>query len=249
MTNPVELVDSISKQTRVIIVGKDIFIVKNYASEIGLMKWYIIALSNLTIKVYPFTQDPLERMDREAKFYKAHVKCIMKPEFYIVDYTNLKLIRNFIKGRTYSYTAPLGVHYEIGKCLGKCHEEGWVFGDTKVTNFVFSDTGVYIIDAEQAIEKYDSRYAAWDILVLISTLSTTGYFKALLDEHGFYRVISEILNGYKEGNRRFWEVFANFRISEFKLLTYFLVPFPYNYYLSRKLSDILNNENNEYIKF
>lgn len=246
--NPVELVDSISKQTKVLILDKKVFIVKNYASEIGLLKWYIIALSNLAVKIYPFTQDPFERMSREISFYKAPVKCIMKPEFFIVDYVNLKLIRSFIKGTNYSYSAPVRVHREIGKCLGKCHEEGWVFGDTKITNFVVSDEGIYIIDAEQALREYDTKYATWDILVLISTLTSTGYLKAILDEYEYVRIVSEILDGYVEGNKNSSEVLLNFKTSEFKLLTYLLIPFPFNYYLSKKINDYLINEKYEFIK-
>lgn len=235
--NPLVLIDNIYKQTKYLMIDSNLYVIKDYASEIGLFKWHIITLSNLAVKIYPFTQDPLERMKREVTFYRAPITCICKPDLILVDYVGLRTIRGFIKGDMYDFNAPVNIHYEIGRSLGRCHEEGWVFGDTKITNYMVSQGRIYLIDAEQALMERNTRYEAWDLLVLISTLTINGYVKALTDDQQYERIIRSIFKGYLEGNVEGIEVLKSLKSGEFKLLSYLLVPFPLNYVFTQEVHE------------
>lgn len=234
----VNVFDSLSRQTKVIIVNGKTYVAKDYASEVGLLKWYAITLSNIAVRKYPFKLEPVDRMKREVTFMRSPTKCFKKPEVLLVDYGRLRLIREFVKGELYSYNAPCHVHIEIGRSLGQCHDEGWVLGDTKITNFVYSGNEVYIVDAEQATKDYRPEHAAWDLLVLVSTLFMENVVMALKDIEMSARYIDLILNGYLEGNRGSGlDSLKTLLATDFKLLAYLLIPFPLNYVFTRKVEE------------
>lgn len=235
----VSVFDTLSKQSRIIMIGDKTYVVKDYASDIGLLKWYMITLSNLAIRIYPFALEPRERMMREVVFMKTAEKCFSKPEIMAIDYGRLKLIRAYVKGSTYSFTSPINIHYNIGYNLGLCHETEWVLGDTKISNFIHTDTSVYIVDAEQAVKKCSPEYAGWDLLVLVSTLFMEGYVKAISIVDESNRILENILRGYVNGFSKWREVLEVLRTSEFKLLIYLLVPFPTNYLFIKKIEEII----------
>lgn len=237
--NPLEFLDTFVKQSRFFIVDNNMYVLKEYASEIGLLKWYIIMVSNFAVGIYPFKLDPKERLIREVEFMSKSTKCFKKPEVLIVDYTKPKIVRSFVKGEVYSYDSPINIHYEIGKCLGFCHEEGWVLGDTKITNFVYNEKGLFIVDAEQAIREYNEKYAAWDILVLISTLSMDGYLKAVKSDYS--RIVDFILRGYIDTHRESADVIKMLRSNEFKPLILLLIPFPLNYVFYKKIGEYVEH--------
>ncbi|MEM0249425.1 MAG: serine/threonine protein kinase, partial [Desulfurococcaceae archaeon] len=234
--NLVNVLDTLSKQSRLVVVDGKMYVVKDYASEIGLLKWYIVTLSNIAMGIYPFKFEPVERLKREVSFMRRAFKCFHRPELLLVDYGRVKIVREFVKGKVYNYNAPCSVHFELGRGMGSCHESGWVLGDTKISNFVYQGDRVYIVDAEQAINEYNPEYAAWDLLVLASTLFMEGYVKALnTDMSG--RVIEFILKGYLEGNGDGINVLKTLRTSDFKALLYLLVPFPLNYLFAKKAEE------------
>jgi tRNA A-37 threonylcarbamoyl transferase component Bud32 len=235
LLSPVRVLDYFSKQTRLLFINERSYVVKDYASEVGLLKWYLIVTSNLAVRIYPFKLNPVDRLNREVEFmYKAD-RCFQKPEIFLVDYKRLKLVREFVRGTIYSFNAPPGVHYLIGKNLGECHENGWFLGDTKASNFVVIGDKTYIVDAEQAVNEFNIRYAAWDLLVLISTLSMEGYLRALTNNYP--RILDEVLRGYFEGGGRLLEVLKILKEGEFKLLSYILIPFPLNIVYAKKLEE------------
>lgn len=234
----VNVLSTLSKQSRLAVINGKMYVVKDYASEIGLLKWYIITLSNIAVRIYPFKLEPAERLEREVSFMRKASKCFHRPELLLVDYGRMRIVREFVKGEVYSYNAPGSTHFELGRSMGLCHESGWVLGDTKISNFVYQGNKVYIVDAEQAINEYSPEYAAWDLLVLASTLFMEGYVKALnIDMSG--RVVDFILKGYLEGNKDGINVLKTLKTSDFKALLYLLVPFPLNYLFAKKAEEYI----------
>lgn len=233
----VNILDYISKQSKILIVNDKTYLIKDYATELGILKWYMVILPSFTIKKYPLRPEPLERLKREVAFMRKTRDCFNKPEILLVDYGKLKLVREFIRGEIYSYKAPSRVHYEVGHNLGICHASGWALGDSKITNFIYRDDKVYIIDAEQAINECNLEYAAWDLLVLISTILIDGYGVAMWADHFNLKVVDNILEGYLAGNRDGREVLNTLRSGEFKLLAYLLIPFPLNYIFLKRIEN------------
>ena len=232
----IEFLDERSKQVRYFIVNGKIYVVKKYASETGLIKWFLITTSNLAIGKYPFEQDPSERLEREVNFMKHPESCFDKPQILLVDYSSNTLIRGFIGGDVYSYSAPNTIHYKVARELGKCHERGWALGDAKISNFVYtSDEHVYIVDAEQATREHSIEHAAWDLLVYVSTLTIDGYWRALYNRDVYERVLDSVLGGYLAGNSNGKKVLKKLLGFDFKTLTYMFVPFPFNYLFTKKV--------------
>jgi tRNA A-37 threonylcarbamoyl transferase component Bud32 len=232
----IDFLDEASKQVRYLIVNGRVYVVKKYASEPGLIKWFLISASNLAIGKYPFKLDPFERLKREVYFMRYSKRGFSKPEILVVDYSNIMLTREFVKGDVYGYSAPGSVHYEVARHLGVCHEDGWVLGDPKISNFIYSAEGrVYIVDAEQAIREYSSDYSAWDLLVYVSTLTIDGYVKALYSRDVYDSILENIITGYLQGNTNSKDVFKTLLTREFKALIYFFIPFPFNYTFVKKI--------------
>lgn len=229
------LLDTLAKQTRIVLVNGRLYVEKTYNVEPGIIKWYLIAASNSAIGVYPFKLKPLERLEREVAFLTSKNTCFEKPSILIVDYVNFKLLREYVRGDTYSFSAPSSVHYALGRELGKCHEKGWALGDTKISNFVYGDGILYVVDAEQAISDGKPEYYAWDLLVLASTLSIDGYAKTFRLEDR-ERVFGSILRGYLDGNSKGLEVLSVLK-DQMKILVYLLVPFPLSHVFYRKIEE------------
>lgn len=230
------LLDTITKQARIVMVNGKLYVEKTYNVEPGVMKWYLIAASNFAFGVYPFKLKPLERLEREVTFLTSKNTCFEKPDIVIVDYMNLKVIREYVRGETYNFSAPPPVHYSIGRELGKCHEAGWALGDTKISNFIYDDGRIYVVDAEQAVNDGKPEYYAWDLLILASTLSIDGYAKTFRIEDR-ERVFGSILRGYLDGNTKGLEVLSVLR-DQMKILVYLLVPFPLSHVFYRKIEEL-----------
>lgn len=234
--------DVVAKQTRIIIANEKLYVEKSYMGEPGFIKWYLIAASNLLIGVYPFKTKPIERMEQEVLFFKHKESCFNKPDVIIADYINMRLVREFISGETYRFNAPPHIHYKVSEELGKCHASGWSLGDTKVSNFVYTGDKVYVVDAEQAIREGKLEYQAWDLLLLISTLSIDGYTKALHQESERERVFKLVLDGYAAGNPEHLEVFKLLKSPQFRHLVFLLVPFPLSLVFYRKLEEHVSSK-------
>lgn len=234
--------DAFTSQSRLVMFSGKIYVEKTYAAEPGIIKWYLVTVSNLAVGVYPFKLKPPERLEQEVAFMRSKDTCFNKPELILVDYINLRLLREFVKGKGYSFQAPSLVHYLIAREIGKCHERGWAFGDSKITNFLYDDEKLYVIDAEQATSNGKPEYYAWDLLVLVSTLSIDGYVKALYSETNRERVFDNIVRGYLDGNSNGLEVLKLLKTNYFKSLLYLLVPFPLSYMFYKKVEEYLSRD-------
>ncbi|MEM4601820.1 MAG: hypothetical protein QW808_02860, partial [Desulfurococcaceae archaeon] len=99
----VNIIDYISKQSKILMINNNAYLIKNYASELGILKWFMVVLPNFAIRKYPLRPEPIERLKREVSFMRKADSCFNRPEILLVDYARLTLVREFIKGELYSY--------------------------------------------------------------------------------------------------------------------------------------------------
>ncbi len=234
----ISLFDTLAKQTRVISIDGRKLVEKHYHGEPGVIKWYIIVPSSYALGVYPFKLKPMDRLESEVAFMRSTDACFFKPELVLVDYVGLRLIREYVNGHVYGFNAPPETHFKVAEEIGKCHELGWALGDTKTTNFVYSEKGIYIVDAEQSIRSAKLEHYAWDLLVYFSTLSIEGYIKALYFEKTREEVFGAAIKGYLRGNSSHGvKVIERLTSHPLRYLLYLLIPFPLNYMLHKKLEE------------
>lgn len=202
-------------QTRVVRVdGRDI-VVKCYSSSTSF-KWYIISPA---FRRYPYTSDPMERMNREINFFTYNWSDkIRVPHLIDFDFDTLCIYREYVDGEEISSAYHF---YKLGQALRHIHDRGFVLGDTKIENFLYKET-ISVIDAEQAVETNNLSYFAWDLLVLIFSIS----YKYLKDPQLFYLNIVSLLDGYSAYEDLVKEMTG---ITNLPLLS--LIPFThYNYF-------------------
>ena len=202
-------------QTRLLKVDDRSVVVKCYSSSTSF-KWYLISPA---FRRYPYTSDPIERMNREINFLTYNWgERIKVPRLLDFDYETLCIYREFIEGEEIYST----LHFiELGKALRYIHDEGFALGDTKIENFIYNSV-INVIDAEQSIETRNTSYFAWDLLVLTFSMA----YKFLKDPHTFYLNLVSLLDGYSI-DKEIAKELTN--ISNIPLLT--LIPFThYNYF-------------------
>lgn len=172
-------------QTKVVVEEDRKIVIKCYNSSTSF-KWYFISPS---FRNYPYTSDPLERMNREINFFTYKWRDIKTPKIIDFDLDQTCLYREYVEGEEIKEVE----HVEkLGKALKSIHEEGFVMGDTKVENFVISDGKVTVIDAEQAINSIDISYRSWDLLVLSFSLA----YVYLKDPLTFGKAINSLFSSY-----------------------------------------------------
>ncbi|BCU68438.1 hypothetical protein HS7_18750 [Sulfolobales archaeon HS-7] len=161
--------------------GKKV-VTKRYDSATSV-KWYFITNA---FRAYPFVAEGKERMKREMDFLTSRLS-IAKPVVYDFDMKNLVLYREYI------YGGQIENFYKLGKTLSKVHNDGYVLGDTKISNFLESKGEVYIIDAEQAIRNENEGFFAWDLLIAILFIS----YRNFSNLRAFRLELREFLEGYE----------------------------------------------------
>ena len=202
-------------QTRVIKVDGRNIVVKCYSSSTSF-KWYLISPA---FRRYPYTSNPVERMNREINFLTYNWGDTIKvPKLIDFDFDTLCIYREFVDGEEINTT----LHFsELGKALRYIHDKGFALGDTKIENFLFN-SNISVIDAEQSIETENISYFAWDLLVLTFSMA----YKFLKDPQTFYLNLLSLLDGYSISKEMASELT---NISNIPLLT--LIPFThYNYF-------------------
>ena len=70
--------DNVAKQSRLIMIGNKVYIEKTYSAEPGIIKWYLVSVSNLAVGVYPFKLKPHERLENEVEFMRSKNTCFNK---------------------------------------------------------------------------------------------------------------------------------------------------------------------------
>ncbi|BFH74402.1 hypothetical protein SJAV_23460 [Sulfurisphaera javensis] len=202
-------------QTRLIDIDDRRVVVKCYSSSTSF-KWYLISPA---FRRYPYTSDPLERMNREINFFTFNWRDKIKvPNIIDFDVKTLCLYRNFIDGNEIVQKEQFR---ELGDALRYIHEKNFALGDTKIENFVYNEK-ISVIDAEQSIQTSNISYFAWDLLVLAFSMS----YKFIKDPYLFYENYDAVLEGYAL-NKEIAKELLNF--NNLPILT--LIPFThYNYF-------------------
>jgi tRNA A-37 threonylcarbamoyl transferase component Bud32 len=225
----IEYLDDFSKQTQIYELNGKKLVVKNYRKETGILKWLVINATNLTINIYPFAFQPLKRLERECFFFKEAPEVFSKPKIYLVDFVKLKLVREYVEGVSYSSILDDADLWKLGDRLCRLHLEGWALGDSKVSNFVSTGGGIYIVDAEEAIQTRDVRHYAWDLIVLASTMVFFNFDKIVQRRSELEEAVKSFIRGYVEtdyGVSR--QVVSAFEKPSFKALIYLLMPHPFS---------------------
>ncbi|BAB66448.1 hypothetical protein [Sulfurisphaera tokodaii] len=202
-------------QTRLIDVDNRKIVVKCYSSS-SSFKWYLISPA---FRGFPYTSNPLERMNREINFFTYNWGDELKvPKVIDFDEETICMYREFIDGEEIS---DLEQFEELGRAINLIHKRNFALGDTKLENFLYNKK-VYVIDAEQAIQTSNTSYFSWDLLVLAFSMS----YKFLKDPQLFYLNYIKILEGYSP-NKEIVKELLNF--NNLPLLS--LIPFThYNYF-------------------
>ncbi|QOR94005.1 serine/threonine protein kinase [Thermosphaera chiliense] len=229
MESILNYLDDFSRQTQVYEFNGEKLVVKNYRKETGILKWLLINATNLTINIYPFAFQPIKRLEREAFFFREAPEVLKKPKVYVTDFMRLKLIREYVEGDFFTSVDSETAYRELGYHLSVLHRKGWALGDSKISNFVLSVKGIYIVDAEQATPSTDIRHYAWDLVVLASTMVLFNIESIVQRKNDLERFMEAFIEGYVEGSETVSQEVA--RVLEkpsFRALTYLLVPHPFS---------------------
>ncbi|RLG79549.1 MAG: hypothetical protein DRO13_05780 [Thermoprotei archaeon] len=241
LPNIVEIVNSMFSQSRIIVVNGRKYVVKNYTSEAGLVKWLLVKTAGVTAKVYPYTVDPSERMSREVLFIDSMKNIIDLPRVIIKDWISKVVVREFVEGEVFSPSSGVREYRSIGRLLAVIHSHGFALGDTKFQNFVKSKTGYYVIDGEQAVRTDDYSYMYWDVMVFCVTC-TYGLIssKPMGSLRKMQEYIAGFLEGYvEEGGKKAERVISVYNRFNYKGLAYVLLPTPYNLYYFRVIEEFV----------
>ena len=157
--------------TRVYAVGKDAksasFVVK-YFRDFRSFKWALLNLWTLTAK--RFNMSPLARLHRQ---FRASLDLrrlgVLTPEILAVVLNDRILVTKFVQGENLGQivsdiirrrTTDTSEVNRYGEVLALLHSVGYTVGDTKGSNAIHSQEGIYLTDLEQASKEGDP---AWDI--------------------------------------------------------------------------------------
>ncbi|MCW1293317.1 MAG: hypothetical protein OH318_02950 [Candidatus Parvarchaeota archaeon] len=192
-----------------IVKDKDgIKVIKKYDTFKSL-KW-VFSLTNI---LYPFVYSPAERFRREFNFLSAENE-INKPRIYYASEKDKVIVREYIEGEVGCYDGK-----SLGKIMSQVHGEGYVIGDTKLENFVCTNKGAYIIDAEQSI--ISNNYREFDIYILLLSAK----YKSFIKKENFSRFLLDFSSSYEMWKRYDKSMKLNCGSLKFKmnLFPYFLV--------------------------
>lgn len=157
--------------TRVLTLGADgrevSFVVKNF-SDIRSLKWALLGLWAAPIRKLSMTSGA--RLSRE---YSASINLreagATTPKVIAVSPEERLMVKEFIEGTTLARViddifrgdeSGLRSVSEYGTMIGRVHSAGLTIGDTKASNVVVSDRGLYLTDLELSSEGGDF---AWDV--------------------------------------------------------------------------------------
>ena len=142
-------------------------IVKNYA-DVRSLKWALLGIWASTAN--KFSTSANSRLDREyGMTLKLRAMGILVPEVVAVAPAERILVKEFINGPTLSSIintvlkgTPDGVSAvsAYGDVIARLHAGGIALGDSKPSNVVVAEEGLYLTDLEQAFPGGDQ---AWDI--------------------------------------------------------------------------------------
>ncbi len=176
-------------------------VVKNY-TDVRSLKWALLGV--WASAANRFSTSPISRMDREyGMSLKLRSMGVLVPKVLAVAPAERILVKEFVQGPTLATVIngilkgfPEGAHRvsDYGELIAKVHSAGIALGDSKPSNVIAAEEGLYLTDLEQA---YPGGDQAWDIAEFL-------YYTAKLSNRvdAMKRVASSFLEAYaKSGNR------------------------------------------------
>lgn len=176
-------------------------VVKNY-TDVRSLKWALLGV--WASAANKFSAAPLSRMDREyGMTLNLRGIGVLVPSVLAVAPAERILVKDFVSGPTLSSIinamlkgssegmAPVSDYAEV---MARVHGGGIALGDTKPSNVVVSQQGLYLTDLEQAFPGGDQ---AWDVAEFL-------YYTAKLSnrEDAMKKVATAFLDSYaKTGDR------------------------------------------------
>lgn len=222
----ISVLEKLLSQAELVTLGGRKIVIKRYTSEAGLLKWYIAAAVSVGGKIYPFATDPQERMSREAALFRSRVNGVNFPEVILVNYVSRELYREYVEGRQPNPVSCSDIA-EVARALSRLHSANWSLGDSKYTNFLISERGPYVIDGEQATGAFEPSKGAWDLLMLLSTISISGYSAFVIDHRLYSDILDCAMSAYAEGEPGIArDVLEKLATIQYKALITALIPFP-----------------------
>lgn len=231
----ISAIEKLLSQAEPISVGGRKIVVKRYTSEAGILKWYIAAAVSVGGKIYPFATDPHERMAREVALFRSGVEGIKFPQVILVNYILREVYREYVEGRLPDPASCSDIS-RIAMALSRLHSANWSLGDSKYTNFLITERGLYIIDGEQATSAFDPAKGAWDLLTFLSTISISGYSTFVMDYKLYNDILDCAINAYAENEAKaMGGAIDKLTAIHYKALVAALIPFPLSVILLNKL--------------
>lgn len=175
------------------------FVVKRY-SDVRSLKWALLSIWAFTAR--KFSMAPLSRLHREyhasLNLRRAGVK---SPKIVGIAPDERVLVREYVEGPLLSGvidrllaggSSGLTSVENFGKALAAVHRAGFALGDSKASNVVVADGGVFLTDLEQALEGGDMAWDLAEFLYYTAKLSVKG--------GGMEKVARAFLTAYKKEN-------------------------------------------------
>jgi tRNA A-37 threonylcarbamoyl transferase component Bud32/predicted nucleotidyltransferase len=176
-------------------------VVKNY-TDVRSLKWALLGV--WASAANRFSMSPIPRMDREyGMTLRLRTMGVHVPAILAVAPAERILVKEFVTGSTLASIintllkgAPdgLGPVSAYGDVIARVHAGGIALGDSKPSNVVVANDGLYLTDLEQAFPGGDQ---SWDIAEFL-------YYTAKLSnrEDAMRRVAASFLESYvKSGDR------------------------------------------------
>jgi tRNA A-37 threonylcarbamoyl transferase component Bud32 len=175
------------------------FILKHFP-ELKSAKWVILNLWSYTAKKFNMT--PLSRLHREVEAVRRlHEIEINTHRITGIALDERTLVTEFVEGVPLiefvleiltGKSSDASNIRKYAQVLGKMHNAGLVYGDTKPENALIGKDGIYLLDLEQAVEGGDK---SWDLAEFL-------YYSAQLgkSEEGMKLVAESFLDAYRTEN-------------------------------------------------
>ncbi len=236
MKSLIDIIEEAIRQTYVVEENGRKYVIKYYSVEPGLVKWFIIKSLSTPLQIYPYVTNPKDRMNREISFFNIKPGEINAPKIIEIDWNNLFMKREYIDGEIFRPDMSHLKYVELADTLSKIHRAEYALGDSKYTNFIVTDhRGIFVVDAEQAIETNNKTHYSWDLVIFTVTI---------LYSYGFLKDIEDLYSKL----RSFYSSYADYYsidpliniIDSVRLRTVFsiLIPLPYNIQLINIIKEI-----------
>jgi tRNA A-37 threonylcarbamoyl transferase component Bud32 len=176
-------------------------VVKNY-TDVRSLKWALLGV--WASAANKFSTAPLARMDREyGMTLRLGAVGVLVPSIFAVAPAERILVKEFVSGPTLSSMINnflkgsadgIGPVAAYGELMARVHSSGLVLGDTKPSNVIVSEGGLFLTDLEQAVPDGDR---AWDIAEFL-------YYTAKLSnrEEAMRNIAATFLESYAKSGER-----------------------------------------------